>query len=84
MDSAENTKIKSYAAGATAVNADEDVEKASRTTAVTTETKIQSNWKKPYQFWLASLSLWLVVLLVTLDATALAVAIPVGLLLNDQ
>ena len=36
-----------------------------------------SNWKKPYQFFLASSSLWLAVLLVSLDSAGLAVAIPV-------
>lgn len=38
-----------------------------------------SNWKKPYQFYMASLSLWLAVLLVSLDSTGLAIAIPVYL-----
>jgi len=38
-----------------------------------------SNWKKPYQFYMASLSLWLAVLLVSLDSTGLAIAIPVCL-----
>ena len=36
-----------------------------------------SNWKKPYEFYLASLSLWLAVLIVSLDSTGLAVAVPV-------
>jgi hypothetical protein len=36
-----------------------------------------SNWKKPLDFYMASLSLWLAVLLVSLDSTGLAVAIPV-------
>ena len=36
-----------------------------------------SNWKKPLGFYMASLSLWLAVLLVSLDSTGLAVAIPV-------
>ncbi|OAG12788.1 MFS general substrate transporter [Paraphaeosphaeria sporulosa] len=76
MDSAESVEIKTYAVGVTAVIEDEDIERASSTIAVTAVTKTPSNWRKPYQFWLASLSLWLIVLLVTLDATALAVAIP--------
>lgn len=37
-----------------------------------------SNWNKPLSFYLAFLSLVIMVLLVSLDATALAVAIPVG------
>ncbi|KAF2686933.1 MFS general substrate transporter [Lentithecium fluviatile CBS 122367] len=37
-----------------------------------------SNWKKPYQFYMTSLSLWLAVLLVSLESTGLAVAIPLG------
>lgn len=39
-----------------------------------------SNAKKPLSFYLAFFSLLLVVLLVSLDATALAVTIPVSLL----
>jgi hypothetical protein len=42
------------------------------------EAKQTSNWKKPFSFYMASLSLWLAVLLVSLDSTGLAVAIPVG------
>lgn len=37
-----------------------------------------SNWNKPLSFYLAFLSLLIMVLLVSLDATALAVAIPVS------
>lgn len=59
------------------VNTDKDLEKARSTIALTSHESPTPSWRKPYQFWLASLSLWLVVLLVTLDATALAVAIPV-------
>ncbi|KAF9740733.1 hypothetical protein PMIN02_007835 [Paraphaeosphaeria minitans] len=75
MDFSESVEVKNYAVGVAAGNAD-DIERASSTTAATGNTKSPSNWRKSYQFWLASLSLWLVVLLVTLDATALAVAIP--------
>lgn len=46
-------------------------------TPLEAETPQTSNWKKPYQFYLASLSLWLAVLIVSLDSTGLAVAIPV-------
>jgi len=50
----------------------------SGTSREATEETPTSNWKKPYQFYMASLSLWLAVLLVSLDSTGLAVAIPVS------
>ncbi|KAF2814496.1 putative efflux pump antibiotic resistance protein [Mytilinidion resinicola] len=55
-----------------------DIEKPGNVpTSFGAEEKPVSNWKKPYQFYLASLSLWLAVLIVSLDSTGLAVAIPV-------
>lgn len=54
-----------------------DIEKTGDTQPSELDEKEKSNWNKPYQFYLASLSLWLIVLLVSLDSTGLAVAIPV-------
>ncbi|KAJ4301864.1 hypothetical protein N0V90_003960 [Kalmusia sp. IMI 367209] len=77
MDSTESIELKSgLYFFPTALNSSEDIEKASEVTPIPAEENAVSNWRKPYQFWLASLSLWLTVLLVTLDATSLAVAIP--------
>ncbi|KAF1970326.1 MFS general substrate transporter [Bimuria novae-zelandiae CBS 107.79] len=76
MRAAKNVETKSGAMVIGAKDLSADVEKAFQESTVASEEKEVSNWNKPWRFWLASLSLWLTVLLVTLDATGLAVAIP--------
>ena len=66
-------------AAADAQDSSEDAEKASGTTATQSRDSIISSLKKPYSYWLASLSIWVVTLLVTLHDAALPVAIPVSI-----
>ncbi|KAL6708030.1 hypothetical protein ACN47E_003464 [Coniothyrium glycines] len=53
------------------------VEAAAAAEGAPADAKEVSNWNKPLSFYMASLSLWLAVLLVSLDSTGLAVAIPI-------
>lgn len=60
----------------------DDLERSSAGPDVAPMDKPKSNWNKPFRFYMAYLCLLLMVFMVSIDATALGVAIPVSFLIG--